>query len=90
MIVYRKVSDGVGVDGVGAKFAFLACFLHFSPWPKIEGPSPATACKCAENTKFSSSKEKRRKTRKTKKKPKQRRKTKKTQNNEKHGKNEKS
>ena len=45
----RKVSDGVGVDGVGAKFPFCS-FLQFSPWPKIEGPSTATACKCAENT----------------------------------------
>ena len=31
----RKVSDGVGVDGVGAKFPFLQFFAdcQFFPWP---------------------------------------------------------
>ena len=27
---YRKVSDGVGVDGVGATFPFLCIFFSFS------------------------------------------------------------
>ena len=49
--IARKVSDGVGVDGVGSKFPFLRVFA-VSPWPKIEGQSTATAWKCAENTKI--------------------------------------
>ena len=49
MSIARKVSGGVGVDGVGAKFPFL----QVSPWPKTEGRSTATAWKCAENTKIS-------------------------------------
>ena len=50
---FRKVSDGVGVDGVGAKF-LLCSFWQFFPWPKTEGQSTATAWKCSENAKFSS------------------------------------